>query len=420
MTMRVLWFIPIPPRVALERKGDLATGTGFWIHSLIEELAKSGKISLAVAFVHAGPPEAFEHESVRYYAIQDPPGRRFAKLIGAEGSLVDQFLLRKAAALVEHEEPNLIHVHGTETAFGLLRSRRIVNVPSVVSIQGLMEPLSKLAWGDKSLLNVLAMQNLWELTRGLPLIKAKSALAIKGIREAEILRGQDSVIGRTSWDRSYTWSVAPGVPYYHVDELMRPEFWEAEWSLESCRRHSVYTSGRLTLLKGMHVFIEAMSLVRRDVPDLEVRIAGNLSQSGESRYLQKLVDKLGLADCIKFLNWIPGPQIVEELKRTHLYANSSFIENGCNALQEAMLVGLPCVTGFAGGMSTTLKHRKTGLMYPRGNAFMLADRIRELFANDDLAVSLGQAAREKALARHDRDTILENLFSAYEQTIKHD
>lgn len=89
---------------------------------------------------------------------------------------------------------------------------------------------------------------------------------------------------------------------------------------------------------------------------------GDTTPSCEYRYLLRYVRKSGLSDTVRFTGWISGPKIVKELQSAHVYANAIFIENGCNTLQEAMLMAVPCVTGFVGGIATTLEHRKTGLM----------------------------------------------------------
>ena len=412
--MKVLWFIPIMPKVALDRQSSQTTGTGFWIHYLIDELARRGDIELAVAYRYKGTAEVFEHNGVKYFSIPDRWSRRYIDLCGPISQYMDRQLLKKAAEIVRIFSPDIIHVHGTESIFGLLKVCNLIDVPLVLSMQGLMMPCANFAWGDKTFWDLIPLQGFREAAGGFSLLRMRRSFLARGRRERKILRSMDAVIGRTAWDRSYVWSVAPEAKYFHVDDLMRPEFFESQWELKNCQRYRIYTSGRLTFSKGMHIFLAAMGLLKREYPNLDVSIAGHNAPTCEYRYLLHQISKLGLSEVVHFTGWIPGPQIVKELQRAHVYGNSSFIENGCNALQEAMLMAVPCVAGFVGGMSTTLEHRKTGLMYPRGNAFMLADRIRELFENEELSVSLGQAAQARARVRHNPDRIIRDLMASYQ------
>jgi len=414
--MKILWFIPTLPKAVLERQRRQVKGTGFWIHSLINELSRWNSVELVVAYVQTVPAEEFEHDGVKYFSIPGPDhlAAYLAIVWGPQARRWDRKVLATALDIIGRVCPDVIHIHGTESIFGLIRVLHSTDVPTVLSIQGLMTTCAAFAWGDKTFWNMVPLQGLWDAARLFPSLRSRKRFLTSGRREVEIIRSVDAVLGRTAWDQSYVWSVAPKIKYFHVDELMRPEFFESQWILDTCQRHRIYTSGRLTFLKGMHVFLEAMVLLKGVYPNLDVRIAGDTAPSCEYRYLLRQVRKMGLSDVVRFIGWISGPQIVKELQRSHVYANSSFIENGCNALQEAMLMAVPCVTGFVGGMTTTLEHRKTGLMYPRGNAFMLAYRIRELFEDDELAVAFGQAARMRAQARHAPDRVVNDLMTAYQ------
>ena len=416
--MRVLWFTHVPAKDLVEHWGQRATGTGFWIHSLVEPLRQSQAIS-RLGVVYAGANCPTEHVSIAgvdYYSVRQS---WLTAVYGLGRRRDERRCLRVFLDIIERFRPDLIHIHGTERFYGQLKAQRMTDVPTVVSVQGLMGPCAQHAWGGKTFWNMLCLVNAWEVKRMFPTLTLRRRYRQAARREVQILAAVDGILGRTHWDRSYCRAVAPQTRYFHVDEMMRPEFFGPQWSLQNTQRHRVYTSGRMTFSKGMHVFLEAMGLLKRDYPGLEVRIAGSTVPSSEDRYLKTQVRELGLAEAVTFLDWIPGRRIVEELLSARCYANASFIENGCNALQEAMLLGCPCVTTFTGGMATTLAHRQTGLMAPRDDAPLLADGIRELFEDDALCVRLGAAAREVAYRRHDPPAVLAQLLSAYRATLEH-
>ena len=410
--MKVLWFTNVPLEAVVKRQGNTVSGTGFWMHLLTEPLRQAPEIT-RLGVVWAGttrPNEPFEANGVDYYTVLHS---RKAAIYGIGRSKDEDRCLSRFVQIIDEFKPDLIHIHGTERFYGLLKTRHLTSIPTVISIQGLMGPCAKYAWGDKNLWDVLKLQGKWDAIRGFPSLRRRSQYLHNAKREKETLQAVDGVIGRTEWDRSYTWSVAPDQKYFHVDEMMRSEFSNNRWSLSGCNRHQIYTSGRLTFAKGMHTFLEAMVLLKCQYSDLAVNIAGTTNHAAECRYLQSLVDKLGLNENVNFLGWIPGSEIIGQLQAAHVYVNPSFIENSPNSVCEAMLMGAPSVCSAAGGIPSLLTDKEEGLLVRPGDAFLLAFAIRKLFEDDKLAAKLGQAAKIRAANRHTPQKIMDDLLNCY-------
>ena len=106
---------------------------------------------------------------------------------------------------------------------------------------------------------------------------------------------------------------------------------------------------------------------------------------------------------------------VNQLQLANCYVMPSFIENGCNALQEAMLVGVPAVATFTGGIPTTIDSERTGLTFPTGDSALLAWQISRIFQDGSLASRLGENARSTALERHDPARVEAELLNAYQE-----
>src|SRR5258708_2713571 len=109
--------------------------------------------------------------------------------------------------------------------------------------------------------------------------------------------------------------------------------------------------------------------------------------------------------------------MVIQLSRAQVFAISSYIENSPNSLCEAMQVGLPCVATYAGGIPSLVEHGRTGLLFPPGDAPLLADAIMRIFRDDDLATWLGQAARTEASERHAPQRVISQLLNAYDNVV---
>ena len=100
--------------------------------------------------------------------------------------------------------------------------------------------------------------------------------------------------------------------------------------------------------------------------------------------------------------------MARELCRAHVFVISSYIENSPNSLCEAMQVGLPCVATYAGGIPSLVRNGSTGLLFPPGDAPLLAEAIARLFREDHLACRMGRAARIEASERHARKRFYPN------------
>ena len=407
--MKILWFTPIPPRESIIRANGKPSGTGYWIHELIDELANLGLVDLSVAYIGGNDETAFALKGVSYYPIDNELAVRSSRTSSAQTGK----LLEAAKTIVSQVEPDLIHVHGTESPFGMLRCLGYTRTPTVVSIQGLMGPCAKWAWGDKNLWDMIKLQRLPDLAHRFQGLGTRQRYQKRSVRENIILREVDAVLGRSDWDRSYLWSLAPNQKYFHVDEIMRPEFYDAKWEIEGAEPYTIFTSGRVDFPKGIHVLVTAVGLLQREYPDVKLKIAGQYNKTTMTRAIESHIDGLNLRGAIEFLGWIDARRIRDEMSTSQVFAIASFIENGCNSLQEAMLQGMPCVASYTGGMCTTLEHGVTGLTFPVGDAVMLAERIRSIFEGRDLAVKLGQSAKQVARKRHSRRKVCSELMRAY-------
>jgi glycosyltransferase involved in cell wall biosynthesis len=82
-----------------------------------------------------------------------------------------------------------------------------------------------------------------------------------------------------------------------------------------------------------------------------------------------------------------------------------------------MLLGMPIIATFAGGIPTTVENKKEGLLVQDGDPYALAGAILELKENSNYANELGNNARAKAMCRHNPDKIVNKLLNIYSSII---
>jgi glycosyltransferase involved in cell wall biosynthesis len=119
--------------------------------------------------------------------------------------------------------------------------------------------------------------------------------------------------------------------------------------------------------------------------------------------LEKLAGDLGISKCVKFLGAVHD--IPTFLSKAKFLVHTSESEGCPNAVMEAMACGLPVVAMEAGDIPYLVEDGKTGFVIPQGDEAKFVDRASKLFADDDLCLRMGIAARDRA----QRDFTLERL-----------
>lgn len=407
--MRILFFTQTPLPAVIEHLG-MAVKSCTWISALAEKLRDVPGIQLAVASAYPHVPEGrLIREGIEHFY--------FPKSNGWFGS-GEGATLERCVSVVRTWLPDVIHVHGTEHPCGLIGARKLVDVPVVISLQGLLGPYSEWSkfFGSMGPRSLFEAHRLIEPLIGRGLICYHRQMKAAARTETEIIRGNNCFLGRTEWDRAYIRARSPGACYLHVGELMRKSFWNRSWSLSGVHRHRIFFNHAGHPRKGLETLMDAVEILAPRYEDIEVQVAGIISKrSGYGRFIRRRIDSS--KGRIVVCGYLDDEQLATRLCRAHVFVHPSFIDNSPNSVCEAMLLGLPIVSSFVGGIPSLLSHGETGLFFPAGDAPMLAERISTVFEDDDLAAHLGRNAAVVAKARHEPRMVLEQQLAAYEQVL---
>ncbi|MGO9136843.1 MAG: glycosyltransferase family 4 protein [Syntrophales bacterium] len=405
--MRILHFMNAPLSIdELRSEGKEINTAGGWMAALVGRMLRNTDFTFAcVAFGDVKDVQVSNDDRITCFVV---PG----DLIGRS---IDH-TLHACRDLVSQWEPDLLHIHGTEAAYGLLTARRMVKCPALISLQGLLGPSSE--WyryfGNSSFMDIIRMHRWLDIPamRGHWIGFWRIRKMAK--REREIIAGNRFFMGRTAWDRAYIRALNPSARYFHGGELLRKAFWQERWNIRRARRHRiVFTNAGGYPRKGTETLLNAVKLLRPDYPDIQVGIAGGISRrSGYGRYVRGRIAELGHAALE--LGPLNAEEMVKELVSSHVFVSPSFIDNSPNAVCEAQLIGMPVISTYTGGLPSIIEDRRTGLFFPTGDTPMLAARLTELFEDESLAVQLGSQAHEVAVRRHDPDAIVNEVLTAYE------
>jgi glycosyltransferase involved in cell wall biosynthesis len=167
--------------------------------------------------------------------------------------------------------------------------------------------------------------------------------------------------------------------------------------------------GRLEPEKGVDGLVRAFARLRRSHPDAELRICGD---GGELARLQQLAADLSCP--VAFLPATPGDGWWRAAFGAWAVVVPSVWEEPFGLVPiESITRGLPVIASDSGGMRESVRHGRTGLLYPRGDHDALAERLEAVATRTALAGRLPSEDVAEVIARHDPDAHIERLREVY-------
>ncbi len=154
--------------------------------------------------------------------------------------------------------------------------------------------------------------------------------------------------------------------------------------------------GRLVAYKGTDLAIQAIARTRNPI------ILDVIGDGEERRSLEKLVQRLGLADRVRFKGWMKHEELIPALRSYRAMVAPSLAEANGIVFQEAMMIGLPII-GVDWGGPTLLVTPETGFLIPPRSEEQIindvAERMDRLAEDAALAQQMGHRSRAIAIER---------------------
>jgi glycosyltransferase involved in cell wall biosynthesis len=134
--------------------------------------------------------------------------------------------------------------------------------------------------------------------------------------------------------------------------------------------------------------IRALAILRNDVPDARLTIAGE----GPLRAsLERLASELGVADAVRFCGRVANADMPLLYASADVCLNPSLVDNMPISLLESLASGVPVVSTRVGGVAYLVEHDRTALLVEPGDPAAMAQAVLRLLRDASLRARLRQS-----------------------------
>jgi glycosyltransferase involved in cell wall biosynthesis len=220
------------------------------------------------------------------------------------------------------------------------------------------------------------------------------------------------------------------------------------------REKRILYAGAVSPHKGLHVLLDAFSMVVKEYPEVRLDVVGlqasyPLAENFELRereliesvypfyaydWVSRLKAKLSLAPPdagtylahlkerlpaeargkVAFRGFVPRPELVDLYYEADVFAFAPIWNEGFGIPPvEAMAAGVPVVATCSGAIPELVRDKQTGFLVGKNDPRALAKRILKLLQDDNLRAEMGRAARSWVHENFIWDRVAERMYKCY-------
>jgi glycosyltransferase involved in cell wall biosynthesis len=192
-----------------------------------------------------------------------------------------------------------------------------------------------------------------------------------------------------------------------------------EWQIDKSKK-IILLPGRLTTWKGQETFIEALSLVNKELgyDSFYAVILG--SDQGRDVYKKKIVrlaEQYRLTNQLKFIKHCKNMPIAYKVSDLIVSASIEPESFGRVAV-EAQSMEKPILASNIGGSNETIENNKTGFLFEAGNPVSLSNKILKIFNLDESTLkSIGNEGRKNIIKKFNVEKMCFSTYAEYKKLL---
>jgi len=154
-------------------------------------------------------------------------------------------------------------------------------------------------------------------------------------------------------------------------------------------------AGLLEESKGYFDLIQAVPILKRYYPDIEVLLAGRWQANGFKEKVRSFVRENDLEMQVKILGVVTGEEKIKLFKSSDVFVLPTYfyLEGQPVVVLEAMAAGLPVITTDRGSIKEMITPGENGFIIPPSSPHEIAEKIALLIEDQNLRKSMGEKSQ---------------------------
>lgn len=402
--MKAIWFSNVDIAV------NTMSGSGTWVMAMADALCK-----------YYQDIEIMNISMSRLTGVSQKFNGRIQQ-IKVNKLVVDDDLVIFVKDKIAEFQPDIIHIWGTESKW-ISFPFDDIRIPFIVDMQGIISSVYDNFYGGLTTIEILRCFRLKEFLSPISSLPLNRRIYKKYCkRELDIIGKLKHVSVQSKWVEGYIKALNPNCEIFHTGIVLRPEFYKADkWKYtNNCTIFS--TATMVTPLKGLHVLVKALFIVKKYYPEVKLRLAGTtqagLRTGGYAKLIFKYIKKYDLTENIVFLGNLETTELIREYQNASLLVNPSSIESYSLVVAEAMYIGTPTIASFVGGMANLGIDNENILYFPKEDYVTCANRIISVLGSVQLSTCLSVSSIKYSQERCNSINIASKQCSIYSNVIK--
>lgn len=282
----------------------------------------------------------------------------------------------RVAQEIRRINPDIIHSHGQAASYPWAAFD--TKIPSVITVHGINTLEAKLDQRGGMLQGGLRAY-LWEKIELACLKRADDIIIISPFVENFV---QPNTTARL----------------HYIENPVQEELFNIKRKSISGR---ILYVGSIQKRKGLADLIQAVALIKEQVPSVHLRVAGDTTPVYEDYgdFVKKIMSESGLDDRINFMGHLNRENLLKEFQQCSVFCLPSKLEASPTVVAEAMAAGCPIVTSRIGSTDHLISDGISGFRYTIGHDLELAQKLEAILLNKELQDEFGKNAKQLAETR---------------------
>ncbi len=226
------------------------------------------------------------------------------------------------------------------------------------------------------------------------------------IRSLKMLRTEEKVV-----------SIYPGVDISRFKPGPKDVDFGRQLGMSSDRFTVLYV-GQFVSWKGVYNLVYAGKILKEAKRDVQFVLVGSGAQN---ETLQKLIRYAALEDCFVFGDSIPYHNLERLYQLADVFVlpslpSMAWQEQFGMVLAEAMACGVPVLASNTGSIPEVVGD--AGLLFPPGNFWELAEKLKYLMENRGILNELREKVRKRAVEKFDAQKNAEKILEVYHEVCR--